>query len=176
MAQPALLQTLQRAWVGRWPMYSSIVSITLAFIPGACLWEATQTRVWETPCLTRQGGMQVLEPFWKHQRLWLGESLVRTRRAIPCPYTCHFNHRLNKTCRSKKAKIIGLIKLYKLWTKVDSQCFCPCQGKGAYLAWGKRIWGEWRGGWWGCAMATEEGASSTASKKTQHCQWKPIFY
>lgn len=88
----------------------------------------------------------MLELFWKHQRLQLGELLVRTRRSIPCPYTHHFNYRPNKTCRSKKAKIVGLIKLYKLWTKADPQCFCPCQGKGAYLAWGKRIWGEWGGG------------------------------
>lgn len=82
----------------------------------------------------------------KHQRLQLGESLVRSRRAIHCPYTHNFNYRPNKTCRNKKAKIISLIKWHKLWSKADSQYFCPCQGKGAYLAWGKRIWGELVGG------------------------------
>lgn len=110
-------------------------------------WHSFQGRLCEKQLrMIRQGVMQVLELLWKHQRLWLGGPLVRTRRAIACSNTHHFNHRLNKTWRSKKAEIIGLIKLYKLWTKAYSQCFRPCQGKGAYLAWGKRIWGEWRRG------------------------------
>lgn len=131
----------------------SIVSITLAFIPGACLWQVTQGD--KTRCDAGAG------VFWKHQRMQLGEPLVRTRRASPCPYTHHFNYRPNKTCRNKKAKITSLIKLHKLWTKADSQCLHPCQGKGAYLAWRKKDWGSW----WGCAMATEEGAKQHSLQK-----------
>lgn len=104
-------------------------------------WGSFQVPVCERGLMViRQGMRQVLELFWQPQRLQLGETLVRTRRAIPRPYTYHFNYRPNKTCRSKKAKIISLIKLYKLCTKADSHCLHPCQGKGAYLAWGKRIW------------------------------------